>query len=93
MNLQDLSTVELTAWSSKCESHINDLQKMLHIHSKTKAMNKNYDTDSKKYNVIMNKLKEVSKIVNEIFAEIDSRALKKIGSRDRWRFLKAANDL
>ena len=79
MLLKELSVVELTAWSAKLESHIEDLQKMVRIYAAIKKANKFYDNDSKKYNVISGKLNEVSAKLNEIYTLIDEKSVEKIG--------------
>lgn len=79
MSLKKLSVVELTAWSAKLESHIEDLQKMVRIYAAIKKANKLYDNDSRRYNVINGKLTEVSAKLNEIYTLIDAKSVEQIG--------------
>ena len=79
MSLQELSITALASWSNKLESHIVDLQSMMKTYSAIKQKNKFYDTDSKRINAITVKSNEVTNKLNEIYSEIDSRAIKEIG--------------
>ena len=79
MSLQELSLSTLASWSNKLESHIVDMQQMLKTIQAIKSYNQFYDTDSKRSNAIIVKLNEITARLDEIYSEIDRRAVKEIG--------------
>ena len=79
MNLQIMPLGELAIWANKIESHIADLQGMLKTLQATKSHNKFFDNNSRRANLVINKLNELSAKLNEIYTEVDRRSAEQIG--------------
>ena len=77
--VKKMSLQNCVLWSNKIENHIFSLKEMIQKRQRIVSFNKFYDNDSKRGNLIVDKLNSLQRLLNAIYERINDLAQEEIG--------------
>ena len=77
--VKKMSLQNCVLWSNKIENHIYSLKEMIQKRQRIVSFNKFYDSDSKRGNLIVDKLNSLQRLLNAIYERINDLAQEEIG--------------